>query len=268
MLCIAGGGGMAAGCAVNGGTPAPGGPARGAAADAAVVAGAITGTVAYRERMALPADAIIQVLLLDVSRQDVAATRVAEATVRPEGRQVPLPFELPYDPAAIQPTHRYAVRAAIRSENRLLFTTGAAAPVITDGHPTTVRLMLARVRGPVDTGSEAPDELWGTAWVLEDIGGAGVIDDALATLEFPSHGKTAGRGACNRFFGSVEITADAIAFGPLGATRMACAEAVMHQEERYLTALQGAERYRVDGGSLFVYAKEMEMPLRFARAEQ
>ncbi len=101
--------------------------------------------------------------------------------------------------------------------------------------------------------------------MLEDIGGAGVIDDARATLEFPERGKAAGRGSCNQFFGSVEITGPAIAFGPLGSTRMACAEAVMNQESRYLKALQDAERYSVEGSVLLVYAKGMEQPLRFTR---
>jgi len=41
----------------------------------------LTGTVAYRERMALPADAVIDVLLLDTSVPDVAAQTVAEALI-------------------------------------------------------------------------------------------------------------------------------------------------------------------------------------------
>ncbi|HEY7556336.1 MAG TPA: YbaY family lipoprotein [Candidatus Binatia bacterium] len=55
----------------------------------------VTGTVTYRERIALSADAVVEVRLSDVSRQDVAAPVVAETTVRPAGRQVPIPFELP-----------------------------------------------------------------------------------------------------------------------------------------------------------------------------
>ena len=46
----------------------------------------VTGTVDYRERMALPPDAVVEVRLSDVSRQDVAAPVIAETTVLPEGR--------------------------------------------------------------------------------------------------------------------------------------------------------------------------------------
>ena len=255
------------GCAGSNRTPAPeGSGAASGAAEASLPPGTITGTVTYRERIGLPADAVVQVQLLDVSGQDAAATTVAEATVRPEGRQVPLPFELPYDPAAIEPRHQYSVRATIFAENRLMFTTTSTTPVLTDGHPSTVHLMLSRAGGAADVVPNGPGELTGTSWILEDVGGAGVIDNALATLEFPSQGKVAGRGTCNRFFGSVQITAGAMAFGPLGATRMACPDAVMNQESRYLQALEAAERYRIDGGTLYVYVKGMDQPLRFTRA--
>lgn len=63
----------------------------------AAAAAVVSGTVTYRERSALPDDAVVRVQLADISRQDVAATTVAQATLRPAGRQVPLPFELSYD---------------------------------------------------------------------------------------------------------------------------------------------------------------------------
>lgn len=224
--------------------------------------GMVTGTVAYRERMALPPDAVVQVQLSDVSLQDVAAQALAETSLSPKGRQVPLPFELRYDPAKVVPGHRYAVRATIRSEGQLLFTTDTHTPVLTEGHPDKVDLMLVRVTSPE---GGAPGQLWGTSWLLEDTGGTGVIDNAQATLEFPETGKVAGRGSCNRFFGTVELTGHSIAFGPLGSTRMACPEAVMNQEARYLKALQEAERYDFDGAFLLIHARGMDRPLRFTR---
>ena len=105
----------------------------------------VSGSVAYRERMALPPDAVVEVKLLDVSLQDVAAPVIAETTVLPEGRQVPLPFELRYDPTKIQPNRSYAVRATIVSAGRMIFTTDTAYPVITQGNPAHVDLWLVRV---------------------------------------------------------------------------------------------------------------------------
>lgn len=95
--------------------------------------------------------------------------------------------------------------------------------------------MLVRV---TEQAGVAPSGILGTAWLLEDLGGIGVLDGAQATLEFPDPGKAVGSGSCNRFFGPVQISGESIAFGPLGSTRMACVEAVMMQEGGYLKALQ------------------------------
>jgi heat shock protein HslJ len=109
--------------------------------------------------------------------------------------------------------------------------------------------------------------LVGTAWRLEELGGAGVLDRVEATLEFPEAGKVAGSGSCNRFFGTVSISGEAIEISPLGSTRMACPEAMMNQEGRYLKALQDAERFTRDGSTLLIYCKGMAKPLRFVRKE-
>jgi heat shock protein HslJ len=110
--------------------------------------------------------------------------------------------------------------------------------------------------------------LLGTEWLLEDLGGSGVIDNAQATLSFAEHGKVTGKGSCNGFFGSVEIKGDLVSIGSIGATRMQCAEAVSNQEQRYLIALEAADRIWVDGFYLFVHSKLLEKPLRFMRLQK
>jgi len=63
-----------------------------------------------------------------------------------EGRQVPVPFTLTYDPAKIDPAHRYSVRATIRSaDGMLMFSSTQAYPVLTHGAPSKVTLILHTV---------------------------------------------------------------------------------------------------------------------------
>jgi putative lipoprotein len=218
--------------------------------------GVIRGTVTYRERIALPADAVVHVTLSDVAVQDRVAPLVTETRVPSEGKQVPLPFELRYDPAKIAENGTYAIRATIESGGRTWFTTDTAYHVLTRGNPAQADLLLVRAGG---------GGLLGTSWRLEDLGGAGVLDRVEATLEFTEEGKVSGGGSCNRVFGSVKIDGDRISFGPLGSTRMACPEAVSNQESKYLQALQAAERFTVDGATLSIHSKGMDAPLRFAR---
>lgn len=108
----------------------------------------VTGTVAYRERLALSPTAEVRVELADVSRQDVPATTLVDVTIVAAGDQVPIPFELPYDPSTIDERGSYAIRATIVDGERTLFRTTEAVRVITQGGPTTdVAVVLTRASG-------------------------------------------------------------------------------------------------------------------------
>lgn len=125
----------------------------------------------------------------------------------------------------------------------------------------------AEAATPAAPASQAAPSLTmtGSEWLLEDLGGSGVLDRVQATLAFPEAGKVAGRGSCNRFFGSVAISGNTIKFSALGSTKMACPVAVMKQEGKYLAALQAAERFEGSDGSLLIYYAGSEKPLRFTR---
>lgn len=108
---------------------------------------AISGIVFYRERIALHPDAEVQITLEDVSLADAPSKVIAQQTFTSDGDQVPLDFELSYDANEIQPNHRYSVRAQIRLEGELIYTTDSSYPVITDVHSTdNVQLLLIKVR--------------------------------------------------------------------------------------------------------------------------
>jgi uncharacterized lipoprotein YbaY len=107
----------------------------------------VTGTITYRGRNALPQNAVISVRLLDASRQDTAVGVVAEDRIDAAGKQVPIPFELVYDPGRIQERNRYVIRAEIRDGERLLYTTDNSYPVITQGNPRSVEVTVVQVGG-------------------------------------------------------------------------------------------------------------------------
>ena len=107
----------------------------------------VSGSVFYRERIALPPDAVTTVRLVDVSRQDVAAVVLAEQEIVAEGRNVPFDFALEYDPASIDDRMSYAVQARIESGGELMFTTTEHIPVITRDAPTEgVKVLVHRVQ--------------------------------------------------------------------------------------------------------------------------
>jgi putative lipoprotein len=99
------------------------------------LSGTLTGNVTYRERIALDPNAVIEVQLQDVSKADAPAEVIASQTINAEGRQVPIPFELTYDPAEIAPRFTYTVSARILVDGVLQWITQDAHPVLTQGSP-------------------------------------------------------------------------------------------------------------------------------------
>ena len=151
----------------------------------------------------------------------------------------------------------------VRATGRLAHRTGVETGERTVLEIASIREVKESGRPP--DGAAGGVILPGSEWLLVDLAGGGVLDQVQATLTFLEAGKVGGNGSCNRFFGTAEIHGESIKFGPLGATRMACPEAVMNQETKYLRALQAAERFALKDPYLAIYCKGFEKPLRFTR---
>ncbi len=105
----------------------------------------VTGTVTYRQRVAMPPGAVVEVSLLDVSRADAPAVVLDKQEIKPT-TQVPIPFTLNYDPAQIDERHAYAVQARILVEGKLWFINTTRRAVITRGNPTQLEVVVEMVR--------------------------------------------------------------------------------------------------------------------------
>lgn len=153
-----------------------------------------------------------------------------------------------------------------RLENKLVKATGVITHKQGVERGERTILVVSAMKESASAGAPASAfSLSGSDWLLEDLGGSGVIDNVQATLSFPEAGKAVGNGSCNRFFGPAEVTGDAIKLGPLASSRKACPEAVMNQETKYMQALQAAERFEWKDPYLLIHCKSLEQPLRFTR---
>lgn len=110
--------------------------------------------------------------------------------------------------------------------------------------------------------------LVGHTWIVEDIAGRGVIDYLQSSLTFESAEAVNGRGGCNRFSGPVNIKGEAIAFGSLASTRMACKPAVGDQETKVFAALDAARRFSIDRRGLLILEDAAGKPvMRLSRKD-
>jgi len=99
------------------------------------------GTATYAERLTLPQDAVLEVWIADETPMALIPI-LAEAAFLTDGKQVPLSFQLWYDPRRVDGTRRYTAHAVIRQDGQILYHTATAIPVLTQGNPTSVELVL------------------------------------------------------------------------------------------------------------------------------
>jgi uncharacterized lipoprotein YbaY len=104
----------------------------------------LTGTVSYRERIALPSTAVVEVRLEDVTRAGAPPAVLARYRLSDPGA-VPIRFNLDVDASTLDRLGRYALRATIMDGARVLFTSTDTVLVLTQGHGTRADLVLTRV---------------------------------------------------------------------------------------------------------------------------
>ncbi|CAN7386281.1 YbaY family lipoprotein [Bosea sp. LjRoot90] len=201
----------------------------------------LSGTVVYRERIALPPGATVEVSLLDVSLADAPSRTIARTRIAPRG-QVPIPYRLRFNDAVVRPGHRYALRAEIRVRGQLWFTT-------TEHHAALVpeasgEIVVQRVAPPAEVGGPTG------SWRVESLRGKQLPADVRATLKIESDGRVSAHSGCNGMGGQATISDRQIRFGPLVGTMMACPEPRMQIERHFREALEATRSWRIERGAL------------------
>jgi putative lipoprotein len=141
----------------------------------------VTGTATYRERMALPPDAVFEASLEDVSIADKAARVLRTIRIEKPGNP-PFHFSIAYDPAQIVSNHTYSVRARIVEGSKLMFITVQRYAVLTNGHGNEISMMMLQrvssngaVGGPRPAAAKASlsadEPLRETYWKLMELNG-------------------------------------------------------------------------------------------------
>lgn len=130
-----------AGC--NGSSSPQGEGGNGAAK--AVTTNTVSGTVSLRESVDISPAAKLQINLVDVSSPDTGAAPLATKTVQPV--QFPQTFTLQFNPADVNPSDLYVVKAQLVDGERQ-FTMALQAPVLTKGASNQVTIQLVAQQTP------------------------------------------------------------------------------------------------------------------------
>ncbi len=104
----------------------------------------VSGTITYRDRSALPDNALITVVLADASVSNKPA-KIISQIIFPAGQtQAPFQFRLPYTQSQIVNAKRIIVTAEIELDNQLLYTNSNVNEVLTN-NKNQVSLVLDHI---------------------------------------------------------------------------------------------------------------------------
>jgi heat shock protein HslJ len=99
-------------------------------------------------------------------------------------------------------------------------------------------------------------DLDGTTWTLLELSeDQPALADTEVTLSFAGD-QLSGSAGCNNYTGSFSLGADnpfVLTTGPIAATKMACPDPILNQENAYLNALQSAVQWGYEIGKLAIY---------------
>lgn len=116
---------------------------------------------------------------------------------------------------------------------------------------------------PPQASDGAVPVLVGKAWVLQELGGA-VLVDVEPTLTFGGDGTVSGSAGCNTFSGTYALDGGDLSFGPLATTKMGCADPTMFVESAFLAAMAGVTGWSLDGAGRLLLDGPRPLVLRTA----
>jgi len=230
----------------------------------------ISGSLTYLQRIALPDNSVAIVEIRDAART-AGAEAIAEQRIPLEGRQVPVDFKIETNRSSFKDGTGYVLRGGILN--------GAVATWLSDPVPIDPSkdeidvgmLVMKQSTEPTPFGAEEAvtrlQDIQGTEWIVEDIGGSGIIDNSRVTLNFGIDGSLSGRASCNTYRASYTAVGQKLEIGDAAATMMACAPALMEQERKFLDILAAVKSFRLDDTGALVLDTEEEGGTVVARSE-
>jgi copper homeostasis protein (lipoprotein) len=111
------------------------------------------------------------------------------------------------------------------------------------------------------TGNRTLPTLQGQSWrlqALQDGKGPALpkAPDQPPELELAADSdRLSGSGGCNRLMGGYQLKGERLRFSQLASTPMACPEAAMAFEQRYVRGLERVRRWSIDGNTLLLWPK-------------
>lgn len=218
----------------------------------------VTGTALYRERIALPPNAVFEAVLLDVTLADAKATEIARATIE-SPTAPPFRFTLTAPASAIDANRRYAVRARVLVADQLKFTSDTMHSVLTGGAGNEVEILMKMVSAAPTDANKPAASLTNTYWKIVTLAGEalsaveGRKEPRIMLKSEDGKNRYSATVGCNQLVGGFTVEGDALTFTGSATTLMACPPPLDAQERALSQALGKTKRHAIAGDSLTLF---------------
>lgn len=212
-----------------------------------------TGQATYRERIALPPDAQLQITLVTLPDAHPIVKAISNV---PVPGQVPLHFTLDVHSQLIADGGQFGLLAEIHTRGRTLFRNAQPVPVdVTAPLPVQIVMNFSPEPSPQPSGEttrpvEPSNALFETVWIAQTIAGTAVLDATEISFSIAPDHRAGGNGGCNSYFTEAKFEGKTLHFGPVAGTLMACDSKVMQQEHQFFAALAATASYDLNAETL------------------
>lgn len=215
--------------------------------------------VYYLDRSMLPPNSELTVTLEDVSKMDVAATVISSKLVTLNSAP-PYQVSLDYDNALIKENMRYNVRAQIRKDGKLLYTSTQSNNPFASDEPLKIR--VTKVAPPVKPNVS----LTNTYWKAMVLNGESVNTPQGARelfVQLKADGSVKGFAGCNNFMGSFIAKEYGLRFKGMASTMKMCQGRANDLDRSMHQVLQDTFEYKIKGETLTLFNESKEKIAQF-----
>ncbi|WP_370180004.1 META domain-containing protein [Alteriqipengyuania sp.] len=213
----------------------------------------ISGTLTYRERVALPPSAQMEIVVSDITLGRNEELILSRKVITIGQASPPIPFSIDVSKLNLSDGPLYGLRAFIREpDGTIMFRT--SEPFLLNLRSNTVDIGDIRLSmtSPDDPGLAGIPGLQDGAWRVTQIAGDVVPRDSAPTMTFATDGRLYGSTSCNRFNSSYSLDGTSLEVGTVAATKRACEAGLMQQERRFLDAISLIENASLEDGGFLV----------------
>lgn len=218
-------------------------------------------SVSYRERVALPTDAELDVQLVGTPKAGGTTKRIASQRI--SMTRVPMTITLPYDGNVIDSEYQYTVVSSIWSSGERPFHKTQTVDVLDQTNPDAVDVQLMMVANE-NNPMPGMQSVAGIEWAVTEVKGEPWPKAEPATLMIDTLANVSVFAGCNHFRGRALLSDGALEFPEnFAGTLMACPDDIEALERKFLRSLGEVSAYVRYGAGLVMTDAQGRAVLHF-----